>query len=116
MKGSEMAEAIESLLPPIDQANALGFAKSGHIMVEAMRLAKLAVKDHIRAEGLRLKDYEAAEITKLAEIWLGEHRTELIGYATLTLLLSPIGKRASENATCKSAFHGALRGAAASED
>jgi hypothetical protein len=60
------------------------------VMVEAMRLAKLAVKDRLRAEGLRLKDYEAKELTEFAWLWFLDHRAELIGQATIGLLFSNI--------------------------
>jgi len=50
-----------------------------------MRLAKIKIKDNIRARGQRIKDYEMAEITKWAELWLGEHRAELIGQAWANL-------------------------------
>jgi hypothetical protein len=58
------------------------------IRVEGLRLAKNAVKDDIRAKGHRLKDYEAKDITKLAELLFSEHRAELIGQATIGLLFA----------------------------
>jgi hypothetical protein len=61
---------------------------SSAIMYETLRLAKNAVKEDIRAKGLRLKDYEAKEITLLAQLWFSEHRAELIGQATIALLFS----------------------------
>lgn len=50
---------------------------SGAIRCEALRLARIAVKEDIRDKGLRLKDYEAKEITVLAELWLNitKHRS-----------------------------------------
>jgi hypothetical protein len=60
----------------------------GWLKIEALRLAKIAVKEDIRAKGLRLKDYEAKHITRLAELWFSEHRAELIGQATIGLFFS----------------------------
>jgi hypothetical protein len=70
MKG--MAEAI----PIIDQA---------WIKVEALRLARNAVKQDIRDRGDRLKNYAAKDITRLAELWRDCH-PELIEQATATFL------------------------------
>jgi hypothetical protein len=53
-----------------------------------MRLAKLRVKDQLRANNLRIKDYEYAELTQLAWVWFSEHRAELLGYATIELLFA----------------------------
>jgi hypothetical protein len=53
-----------------------------------MRLAKLRVKDQLRANNLRIKDYEYAELTQLAWLWFSEHRAELLGYATIELLFA----------------------------
>ena len=58
------------------------------IKVEALRLARNAVKLDIRDRGERLKDYEMKEITRLAERWFCEHRAELIGQATIGLLFA----------------------------
>jgi hypothetical protein len=77
-----MAEATTSL----PQAHSL--VDRGWVRVEALRLAKNAVKTDIRDKGLRLKDYEAKEITILAERWFSDHKASLIGQATITLLLA----------------------------
>ena len=45
------------------------------IRVEALRLARNAVKLNIRDRGERLKDYSMCEITKLAELWRDCHRS-----------------------------------------
>jgi hypothetical protein len=66
------------------------------IRVEALRLAKIAVKEDIRAKGQRLKDYEAKEITLLAQRWLSEHRASLIGQATIGLLCSNLTTNAQK--------------------
>ena len=42
---------------------AMNSTLSGAVMVETLRLAKIAVKEDIRAKGLRLKDYEGVETT-----------------------------------------------------
>src|SRR6516165_9393339 len=55
------------------------------IRVEALRLARNAVKLNIRDRGERLKDYSMCEITKLAESWRDCH-PELFEQATATLL------------------------------
>jgi hypothetical protein len=60
---------------------------SGMLKVEAMRLARLEVKHRLRDQGLRMKDYEARELTQLAECWLKFHKAELLGLATIGLLL-----------------------------
>jgi hypothetical protein len=48
-----MAEATSNLLPRFQQ-----------VKIEALRLARNAVKDRIRGQNLRIEDYEAAEITR----------------------------------------------------
>jgi hypothetical protein len=75
-----MAEAMTSL----PQAHSL--VDKAWVRVEARRLAKNAVKTDIRDKGLRLKDYEAKEITILAERWFSDHKASLIGQATIGLL------------------------------
>jgi hypothetical protein len=51
------------------------------IRVEALRLARNAVKLNIRDRGERLKDYSMCEITKLAELW----RDRFLDQATVNL-------------------------------
>ena len=57
------------------------------VWTEALRLAKNAVKLHIRDRGLRLNNFAAKDITKLDELWFDRHKAELIGQATITLML-----------------------------
>jgi hypothetical protein len=67
------------------------------IRVEGLRLAKNAVKLDIRDRGLKLKDYEAKQITKLAECWFERHKAELVGQATIGLLFSGCLKNARKS-------------------
>jgi hypothetical protein len=60
------------------------------LMVEALRLSKIAVKAEIRDQGQRLKDYQMKEIINLAELWFSEHRAAVLGQATIGLLFSNI--------------------------
>jgi hypothetical protein len=55
------------------------------IRVEALRLARVAVKLNIRDRGDRLKNYAAKDITRLAELWRDCH-PELMEQATVTFL------------------------------
>jgi hypothetical protein len=59
---------------------------SGAVVTKALRLASLEVGTRLRDEGKRIKDYEARDLTKLAEVWFKFHRAELIGQATIGLL------------------------------
>jgi hypothetical protein len=60
------------------------------VRIEALRVAKIAVKADIRAKGLNIKNYEAAEISELARHWFSQHQAELIGQATIALLFANI--------------------------
>jgi hypothetical protein len=51
------------------------------IKAEALRLARVAVKLHIRHRGLRLKDYALKDINRLGEEWFAHH-PELMEEAT----------------------------------
>jgi len=64
-----MVEAISTLDEPLSQAIPWSMVK-----LETLRLARNWVKEDIRAKGLRLKDYEAKDITKLAELWFSKYR------------------------------------------
>ena len=43
------------------------------VVVLAQQAAKNAVKNHIRAQGLKLWDFTSRDLTLWAEIWLREH-------------------------------------------
>jgi hypothetical protein len=58
------------------------------IKVEGLRIAKNAVKLAIRDRGLKLTEYAAKDITRMAEEYWFEHRAELIGQATIGLLFA----------------------------
>jgi hypothetical protein len=60
------------------------------IKTEALRLARNAVRAQIKARGERLKDYEHSQVEQWALAWFKSHRAELIGLATLNLLLSDV--------------------------
>ena len=45
----------------------------GAVKTLARMFAKNAVKNHIRAQGLKLWDFSSADLTLWAEIWLREH-------------------------------------------
>jgi hypothetical protein len=47
-----------------------------------MQIAKTAVKDQLRAQGLKVWHFSAKEITQLAEDYFANHREELITKAT----------------------------------
>src|SRR5215469_14702937 len=52
------------------------------VRVRAMQIAKTAVKDQLRAQGLKIWHFSAKEITQLAEDYFANHREELITKAT----------------------------------
>ena len=54
--------------------------------MEAMRLSRNAVRDQLRAEGVKLSYMKASEIDALARIWFGLNRAELFGEALRTVL------------------------------
>jgi len=79
-------------------------------MVEAMRLAKNAVKARLRDQGQRIKELELYEINQLAKALLEDHRDEFIAHASLNLAKEiGKGKRASEIAARKAPFHAGSR-------
>jgi hypothetical protein len=49
----------------------------------AQQAAKRRVKDQIRAEGRKVWDYTARDLTLMAEKYLAEHREELIPQARI---------------------------------
>ena len=55
-------------------------------MTEAHRLARNAVKEQWRAQGLRPQAIEAGELTKAARAYLDQHRDELVSRASANLL------------------------------
>lgn len=57
---------------------------SGAINTEAMRLARNLVKDQIKAQGLKISHYEAAEITKAAKVLI-ENDPSIVEMATANL-------------------------------
>ena len=52
------------------------------VRVRAMQIAKTAVKDQLRAQGLKIWHFSTKEITQLAEDYFANHREELITKAT----------------------------------
>jgi hypothetical protein len=40
---------------------------------EALRLSRLAVRQSIRDQGQRLKEFEASELNRLARVWFSQH-------------------------------------------
>src|SRR5215469_15350036 len=52
------------------------------VRVRAMQIAKTAVKDQLRAQGLKVWHFSAKEIMQLAEDYFANHREELITKAT----------------------------------
>jgi hypothetical protein len=92
-----MATAILPHLPQDAECILEGLVDKAWVRVETLRLAKNAVKTDIRDKGLRLKDYEAKEITILAERWFSDHRAELIGHATVALVLRDCWKNARKS-------------------
>jgi hypothetical protein len=71
-----MAEATQSIqqTPTAAQAQTMNRA----VVVLAWRSAKEAVKLKLRAQGLKLQQFSARDITVLAEEYLAEHRAQLI--------------------------------------
>jgi hypothetical protein len=56
--------------------------------VEAMRLAKLQTKQEIKDQGRKWSDFAMKEITLLSEVYVREHRAELMQQAARTILRS----------------------------
>ncbi len=55
------------------------------VFTRALQLAKEAVKQQLRAQGLKVAHYSARHITILAEGYLDQHRTELMAEAKETV-------------------------------
>jgi hypothetical protein len=55
------------------------------VRVLAMQSAKKAIKAQLRAEGLKLSQFSAKDISIRAEAWFDEHRAELIAEAEHTI-------------------------------
>ncbi len=55
-------------------------------MTEAHRLARNAVKEQWRAQGLRPQAIETGELTKAARAYFDQHRDELVSRACANLL------------------------------
>jgi hypothetical protein len=66
--------------------------------VLAQLRARNAVKEELRKQGLKLTQYSAREITSWANVWLDDHRSELmpdaIEEARAMILSGAMGKRA----------------------
>jgi hypothetical protein len=77
-----MATAILPHLPQDAECILEGLIDQAWVQVEALRLARNAVKLNIRDRGLKLKDFEAKEITNsescgskgTKQSWLGRQR------------------------------------------
>jgi hypothetical protein len=89
-----MAKAAPSLHQTLSRATAT--FPQPWINLEGLRLAKIAAKAEIKAQGLRLKDYEHRELQQWALLSFQDHRAELLGYATLELLFA--GERSRKRA------------------
>ena len=72
------------------------------LRIEAMRLARNAVRHRIRDQGQRLKDYEAKEIDALAKALLRQRQSEMITQAWANLLRSNIRNGAQKSKALKS--------------
>jgi hypothetical protein len=59
------------------------------VMVLAMQRAKRAVQADIRAKGLKIAQFTARDITEQAEVYLAQHRDELITKAAADCLTFP---------------------------
>jgi hypothetical protein len=66
------------------------------IKAEALRLARVAAKADIKAQGLRLKDFELKEIYRLGEEWFAHH-PELMEEAICLLFRRQISKHMHRN-------------------
>src|SRR5262249_30782432 len=60
------------------------------VIVLARQSAKRAIKAQIRAEGLKLLQFSAKDISIRAEAWFDAHRQELIAEAEQTIATSPL--------------------------
>ena len=87
-----MAEANRS----IPQIHALRITTAACIL--AQWRARVAVKDQLRKQGLKVSHYAARDITVMASEYLSEHRSELMPPAIETIerwtLAGKFGKRA----------------------
>jgi hypothetical protein len=62
-------------------------------MVLAMQRACKSVKNSLRAQGFKVSDYTAAEITTLARTYLTQHRERLVADAKQIIATSPLFER-----------------------
>ncbi len=74
-----MAETNHRLQQTTDQAQARTIIAA--TMTLALQRAKRAVQAQLRAQGLKLAQFSAQEITLLAEAHLAQHRDELMAEA-----------------------------------
>jgi hypothetical protein len=82
-----MAEATKSLPSNRTTDHQLRLENKRIAMMTTMAryLARKAVKEHLRANGVRIWDIEAAELTKAANAYLEVRRVELMAEAEIAL-------------------------------
>lgn len=100
----------EMMAGTISKGRAKGAKVSGAVATEALRLAKMLVKDHIRANGQKIGAYTAKEITEAAKKVL-EGNPGLVAQAEKNL-----AERAGEASHTKGLDLTSLFGAKASSD
>jgi hypothetical protein len=80
----------------LPQIPAIRITTASHVL--AMLRARKAVKRQLQAQGLKVSAYSAADITRLAQQYLSEHRAQLIPaaieQARAIIASGALGKRA----------------------
>jgi len=54
--------------------------------IEALRIARNAIRQELKAQGVKLSYYKASELYELAKHWYCHHRAELFDQALITVL------------------------------
>jgi hypothetical protein len=86
-----MAKATKSLSPKRIQERVQRHRSA--VITLAMQRAKKAVKDQLRARGVKLIEVKAKDIRILADAYFDVHRAELITEAADTINTSPFFER-----------------------
>ena len=82
-----MAKAIRSLSPKQTLERIQRHRQA--VIVLARQSAKRAIKAQLRAEGLKLSQFTAKDISIRADAWFDDHRAELIAEAEHTIATWP---------------------------
>jgi hypothetical protein len=78
MAHNDRSNPMERRMKPLNAAFAM--------RIEALRLARLAVKDRLKAQGVKISYVEQAEVQRLARERFSDHRAALVDQALINVL------------------------------